>query len=59
MLKDQMRDRLDATILEMYGVENFTDMVADETVCQEDPEQLLAFLGEAGHPVLGMDPLDI
>ena len=59
MLKDQMRERLDATILEMYGVENFTDMIADETICEEDPEQLLAFLGEAGHPVLGMDPLDI
>ena len=59
MLKDQMRERLDATILEMYGVENFTDMVADETICTEDPEQLLEFLGEVGHPVLGMEPFDM
>ena len=59
MLKDQMRERLDATALDMYGVENFTDMIADETVCTEDPEELLAYLGEVGHPVLGMEPFDM
>ena len=59
MLKDQMRERLDATALEMYGVENFTDMIADETICTEDPEALLEFLGNAGHPVLGMEPFDM
>jgi len=59
MLKDQMRERLDATVLEMYGVENFTDMIADETICEEDPEQLLTYLGEVGHPVLGMEPFDM
>ena len=59
MLKDQMRERLDATVLDMYGVENFTDMIADETICTEDPEQLLEFLGEVGHPVLGMEPFDM
>ena len=58
-LKDQVRERLDATALELYGVENFTDMVADETVCTEDPEQLLTFLGEVGHPVLSMEPFDM
>ena len=58
-LKEQVRERLDATALEMYGVENFTDMIADETVCTEDPEQLLEFLGEVGHPVLGMEPFDM
>ena len=58
-LKDQVRERLDATALEMYGVENFTDMVADETVCTEDPEQLLEYLGEVGHPVLSMEPFDM
>ena len=59
MLKDQMRERLDATALEMYGVENFTDMIADETVCTEDPEELLGYLSEVGHPVLGMEPFDM
>ena len=59
MLKDQMRERLDATALDMYGVENFTDMIADETVCTEDPEELLNYLSEVGHPVLGMEPFDM
>ena len=58
-LKDQVRERLDATALELYGVENFTDMIADETICTEDPEQLLELLGEVGHPVLGMEPFDM
>ena len=34
-------------------------MIADETICQEDPEQLLAYLAEVGHPVLGMEPFDM
>ena len=59
MLKDQMRERLDATALELYGVENFTDMIADETVCTEDPEELLNYLSEVGHPVLGFEPFDM
>ena len=43
----------------MYGVENFTDMIADETVCTEDPEELLNYLSENGHPVLGMEPFEM
>ena len=58
-LKDQVRDRLDETAKELYGVENFTDMIGDETVCTEDPEQLLNFLSEVGHPVLSMEPFDM
>ena len=58
-LKDQVRERLDATALELYGVENFTDMIADETICTDDPEQLLTYLSEVGHPVLGMEPFDM
>ena len=58
-LKEQMREKLDAVALELYGVEGFTDMIADETICTEDPEQLLGFLSEVGHPVLGMEPFDM
>ena len=58
-LKEQMREKLDATAKELYGVDNFTDMIADETVCTDDPEQLLAFLSEVGHPVLSMEPFDM
>ena len=59
MLKEQMRERLDATALELYGVENFTDMIADETICTEDPEALMNYLSEVGHPVLSMEPFDM
>ena len=59
MQKDQMRERLDKTVFEMYGVENFPDMIADETGCTEDPEELLNYLSENGHPVLGMEPFDM
>ena len=58
-LKDQVRERLDASALELYGVENFTDMIADETICTEDPEQLLEYLSSVGHPVLSMEPFDM
>ena len=58
-LKEQVRQRLDEAALELYGVEGFTDMIADETICTEDPEQLLEYLGNVGHPVLGMEPFDM
>ncbi len=58
-LKDQVRERLDESAKELYGVEGFTDMIADETVCTEDPEELLNYLSEVGHPVLSMEPFDM
>ena len=58
-LKEQVRERLDEAALELYGVEGFTDMIADETICTDDPEQLLEYLGNVGHPVLGMEPFDM
>ena len=55
-LKDSVAERLNETALELYGIENFTDMIGDETVA-EDPETLLEFLTEKGHPALAMDPM--
>ena len=55
-LKEQVKDRLNATAKELYGIDNFTDMIGDETVA-EDPETLLAFLEEKGHPALSMEPM--
>ena len=55
-LKDTVAERLNETAKELYGIENFTDMVGDETIA-EDPETLLAFLTEKNHPALGMDPM--
>jgi acetyl-CoA synthase len=55
-LKEQVADRLNATAKDLYGIDNFTDMIGDETIA-EDPETLLEFLTEKGHPALSMDPM--
>ena len=55
-LKDDVAEKLNKTAKELYGIDNFTDMVADETVTT-DCEELLNWLTEKGHPVLGMEPL--
>ncbi len=55
-LKDDVAERLNKTAKELYGIENFTDLVADETVTT-DGEELLNWLTEKNHPVLGMEPL--
>ena len=58
-LKEQMRDKLNEAAKELYDVDNFADMIADETICTEDPEELLNYLTEVGHPVLSMEPFDM
>ena len=55
-LKDDVADRLNATAKELYGIENFTDMIADENITT-DCEELYGWLSEKGHPVLGLEPL--
>ena len=55
-LKDDLAPKINKTAKELYGIDNFTDMIADETITT-DPEELVAFLTEKGHPVLNMDPI--
>ena len=55
-LKDTVAERLNETAMELYGIENFCDMIGDETIA-EDPETLLEFLTEKGHPALGLEPM--
>jgi acetyl-CoA synthase len=55
ILKEEIKERLDKRGAEL-GVENFTDMIADETVGMTE-EEILPFLQEKGHPALTMDPL--
>ena len=55
-LKDDVGERLNKTAKELYGIENFTDYIADETITT-DCEELLSWLTEKNHPVLGMEPL--
>ena len=55
-LKDDVAPRLNKTAKELLGIDNFCDMIGDETITS-DPEELLSFLTEKGHPVLSMEPL--
>ena len=55
-LKDDVADRLNATAKELLGIDNFTDLIADETVTC-DCEELFGWLTEKNHPVLGLEPL--
>ena len=55
-LKETVAEKLNATAKELYGIENFTDMIGDEETAP-DEETLYAFLSEKGHPALGMEPL--
>ena len=55
-LKEQVAERVNKTAQDLYGIENFCDMIGDETIAT-DPEALLEFLTEKGHPALGMDPM--
>ncbi len=58
-LKDVVRNKLDKTAMDLYGIENFTDMIADETVMNDpgDPAELMDYLAGVGHPVLELEPL--
>ena len=55
-LKEFVAERLNKTAQELYGIENFTDMIGDETIAT-DPETLVGFLTEKGHPALALDPM--
>jgi acetyl-CoA synthase len=55
-LKDDVAERLNKTAKEVLGIDNYTDMIADETIA-EDADALLSFLQEKGHPVLNLEPL--
>ena len=55
-LKETVAERLNKTAKELYDIDNFTDMIGDETIA-EVPETLLAFLTEKGHPALGLEPM--
>ena len=55
-LKDDVAERLNKTAKEICGIENFADMIADETITT-DAAELVEYLTEKGHPALGMDPI--
>ncbi|WP_026394526.1 acetyl-CoA decarbonylase/synthase complex subunit alpha/beta [Acetobacterium malicum] len=55
-LKDDVAERLNKAAFELTGIENFVDMVCDETIAT-DSEAVLEFLEAKGHPALSMDPI--
>ena len=60
-LKEEVAANLNKTAKELYGIDNFTDMICDETIASsaDDLEAMINFLTEKGHPVFGMEPFDI
>ena len=55
-LKADVEARLNCTISKLYGIENFTDMVCDETIATENGE-VVAFIKEKNHPALAMEAI--
>jgi acetyl-CoA synthase len=59
MLKDAVAEKLNKTAKELYGIDNYTDMICDETIAPtvDEIDKMLEFLTEKGHPVLAMEPM--
>ena len=55
ILKEEIKERIERYGKE-HGIDNFYDMIADETVGITE-EEILPYLQEKGHPALSMDPL--
>jgi len=59
MLKDAVGPALNETMKELYGYEDFTSMICDETIAAtaDDLETMMEWLTEQGHPVFEMEPM--
>jgi acetyl-CoA synthase len=55
-LKDDVAARLNKTAKDLYGIDNFADMICDETIAT-DSDGVLDFLQSKGHPALAMDSI--
>jgi acetyl-CoA synthase len=55
-LKNDVAPRLNKTARELYGIENFTDMICDETIATE-AEAVVNFLTEKKHPAFEMEAI--
>ena len=56
-LKDDIAERLNKTAKELCGIDNFTDMICDETIATE-ADAVVAFLKGKNHPALLMAEFD-
>jgi acetyl-CoA synthase len=55
-LKDDVADRLNKTAKELCDIDNFTDMICDETIATE-ADAVVEFLQSKNHPALSMDEI--
>jgi acetyl-CoA synthase len=55
-LKADVSVKLNRTAKELYGIDNFVDMICDETIAVE-PEEVIAFLKEKNHPAFAMEEI--
>jgi acetyl-CoA synthase len=55
-LKSDVGQKLNKTVKELFGIENFIDIICDETIAT-DIEKAVAFLEEKNHPALKMEQI--
>jgi acetyl-CoA synthase len=55
-LKDDVASRLNRTAKALYGIDNFADMICDETIAT-DTDAVVAFLTEKKHPAFAMEAM--
>jgi len=56
-LKDDVAERLNKTAKEQCGIDNFTDMICDETIAI-DADAVVDFLKSKNHPALAMTDIE-
>jgi acetyl-CoA synthase len=55
-LKDDVAARLNKSAKELYGIDNFADMICDETIAT-DAEAVVSFLKKKNHPAFAMETI--
>jgi acetyl-CoA synthase len=55
-LKDDVASRLNKTAKSLYGIDNFADMICDETIAT-DSEGVVEFLTGKNHPAFAMEAI--
>jgi acetyl-CoA synthase len=55
-LKTEVAPRINKTAKELYGIDNFADMICDETIATE-VDAVVTFLTEKNHPAFAMDAI--
>jgi acetyl-CoA synthase len=55
-LKDDVAAKLNKTAKTLYGIDNFADMICDETIAV-DTEGVVEFLKKKNHPAFAMEAI--